>query len=555
MCLMLALTGPAGGGAGVGSAPQGRAAGAGAARAVDALDVRAATTQVNHTQAINVYNEFVDHANKQAVEKGLPEVYKKFDELTVEDVIGDELQPGVPADPNSPEIMGVMGEFANFLLVRTKPGGDPYAPLTSAQYFSSFKTVLFKKFKGLAYRSSTPEWYEQLYRGLRMKATVECIKRGGRVTKKAVGMSTEALKSTALFLLKQDNKSLGYEDRAILVTLYHAVGRGGEVDSSTWESAQYDTDRSMLVFDWGESKNGVQYAMTMHPQNPGEKNDGWLTDWNHAMAGHILQNGISYLFPAYTGMAPGGAATKVSKIIKKARDGGVDGIPEEMASHGLRVTGTDVMIAPSLDAIIDSNNAQMIENFCNELFQPTAIHALLNNQLKHFRNTMAATLLMYYRETKAALGHNCPLIRAIHGAALDSGLSLGDLPRFADLIMKRFKIVNAQNMTTDKDKAIEFLTNACVEMLEEQKEIKATVVGLKDDTNEIKGKLDQVLGAIETLSLTTPRAPSSGSKRRRRHDDIDPEELDSRLEDGAPTAAAAQPAQPAAAQPAQPAAA
>ncbi|EJK48593.1 hypothetical protein THAOC_32595, partial [Thalassiosira oceanica] len=262
------------------------------------------------------------------------------------------LQPGVPADPNSPEIMGVMGEFANFLLVRTKPGGDPYAPLTSAQYFSSFKTVLFKKFKGLAYRSSTPEWYEQLYRGLRMKATVECIKRGGRVTKKAVGMSTEALKSTALFLPKQDNKSLGYEDRAILVTLYHAVGRGGEVDSSTWESAQYDTDRSMLVFDWGESKNGVQYAMTMHPQNPGEKNDGWLTDWNHAMAGHILcgprkfspQNGISYLFPAYTGMAPGGAATRVSKIIKKARDGGVDGIPEEMASHGLRVTGTDVMM-------------------------------------------------------------------------------------------------------------------------------------------------------------------------------------------------------------------
>mmetsp|Transcript_34579 Transcript_34579/g.77638 ORF Transcript_34579/g.77638 Transcript_34579/m.77638 type:complete len:155 (-) Transcript_34579:76-540(-) len=82
----------AGGGAGVGSS----------ARAVDALDVRAATTQVNHAQAVSIYNEFVDHANKQAVEKGLPEVYKKFHELTVEDVIGDELQPGVPADPNSP---------------------------------------------------------------------------------------------------------------------------------------------------------------------------------------------------------------------------------------------------------------------------------------------------------------------------------------------------------------------------------------------------------------------------------------------------------------------
>ena len=112
MCLMLALADcPAGGGAGVGSAES-------AERAVPSLDARAATTHVNHTQAVSVYNEFVDHANKQAKEKGLAEVYKKFASHTTEDVIGEELQPGVPADPNNPAIMGIASEFANFVLER-----------------------------------------------------------------------------------------------------------------------------------------------------------------------------------------------------------------------------------------------------------------------------------------------------------------------------------------------------------------------------------------------------------------------------------------------------
>ena len=342
---MMQAGAPAGGGAGV--------AGEGAAdrRAVVALDVRAATTQVNHVQAVAIYNEFVAHANEQAVEKGLEPVYKKFNELTTADVIGLEIHPGVPAEPNNPNIIGVAAELANYILERKKASGDAYSPLTAAQYFSSWKTALVKNFPGLAYRDSCPEWYEQLYRGLRMKATVECIKRGGRVSKKAIGMSEEALKSTALFLLKQDDATLGNEERAILVTLYHAVGRAGEVDSSVWDFATYDVDRAMLVFDWGESKKGVQYAMTMHPQNPGENNDGWLLDWTHSIACQLIcgprklapENNVSYLFPAYVGMASGGAATKVSKIIKKARDGGVEGIPDEMASHGLRVTASDTM--------------------------------------------------------------------------------------------------------------------------------------------------------------------------------------------------------------------
>ena len=75
----------------------------------------------------------------------------------------------------------------------------------------NFPTLL-----ALGFRSDSPEWYDQLYRGLRMNAIVECIKRGGKVTKKAVGVSKKAMRECLLFLLLQHNESLGYQERAII---------------------------------------------------------------------------------------------------------------------------------------------------------------------------------------------------------------------------------------------------------------------------------------------------------------------------------------------------
>ena len=156
---------------------------------------------------------------------------------------------------------------------------------------------------------------------------------------------------------------------------------------------------------------------------------------------------------------------------------------------------------------------------------------MLSNQLKPFRDAMVATLLMYYQETKTALGTGSPIIRAIHRAALESSIELGHLPQFSKLIMERFKIVNAKNMAADNDEAIENLTRMCVHMLDEQKETKASL-------QRVEGKkLDQVMGAIETLAITTP---GSGSKRTRRESGIEPEILDGRFANGpAPPAAAA----------------
>ena len=104
-------------------------------------------------------------------------------------------------------------------------------------------------------------------------------------------------------------------------------------------------------------------------------------------------------------------------------------------------------------------------------------------------------------------------------------------------------------MATNDDKAIAYLTKTSVETLDQLKEIKAAVIRLEAGNDDIKDKLDQVIGAVETLSLMTPRGPGSGSKRRRRAEDIQPELLSDRLEDGggedgggAPAAVAAPPA-------------
>ena len=325
------------------------------------LEVRAETTQVSHKTACQKYNAFVGVQRKACKEAGLDENnYKLWDDLLEEDVCGPILPGGIPLS-NDPPCSTMMAEFANYLLNDTKKNSvEPYAPYTTLGFYSSFKAVLFKKFKPLGYRTDSPDWYEHLYRGLRMRASVECIKRGGKLKKKAVGMSLAAMKNSLLFLLKQEG-SLGYEERAIIVTLYHAVGRASEVDSSVWESASWDADRGMLTLDWGESKKGVQYAMTFHPQaleSPSDNNnqrvddDSWLMCWFHSMAcfllcgprKHASPNNANYLFAAYTGMAPGGAASKVTRILTKCSDGNVEDIPEGMASHGLRVTASDVMM-------------------------------------------------------------------------------------------------------------------------------------------------------------------------------------------------------------------
>jgi hypothetical protein len=120
---------------------------------------------------------------------------------------------------------------------------------------------LFKKFNPLGYYGDSPDWYDQLYRALKVRAAAACILRGESISEKAVGIARSTLKEMCRWLMSQENQVIGAEELCILVILFHAVGRGGEVSASTWDSAHWDVDREMSVLEWGELKKGLQYLM------------------------------------------------------------------------------------------------------------------------------------------------------------------------------------------------------------------------------------------------------------------------------------------------------
>ena len=71
--------------------------------------------------------------------------------------------------------------------------------------------------------------------------------------------------------------------RCVILILYHAAGRGGEVSTSTWNSAQWEDNCEFLSLDWGELKKGQQYIMTFHLDAK-----GWELDVYHATACYLI---------------------------------------------------------------------------------------------------------------------------------------------------------------------------------------------------------------------------------------------------------------------------
>jgi hypothetical protein len=195
----------------------------------DELNIHQSNTARTHKSAVKFYNRFVDEHNAG---KPPEDRIKHFSQLTQDDVCGVVLENKSLANPNDPPVRSIMSKFAKWGL-NAKHGSDNnkknYQPDVIVQYFNSFKVQLFKKFKPLGFAGSLPDWYDELNRALNLRASVECIRRGGKVSKKAVGFARKALAEACLILLKQDNFALGTEERAIILAIYYAVGRGGEV--------------------------------------------------------------------------------------------------------------------------------------------------------------------------------------------------------------------------------------------------------------------------------------------------------------------------------------
>ena len=305
-----------------------------------AFEHRASTTKDGHARAIKFWNAFA-----------LAQGYPSFEKLTQQKVCGDVLENGSLSNEHNPPIKQWFWEFASFVYeYRKKDGnGEPLQPDGAMQVFTQLKAVMFKEFKPLGYTGSSPDWYTQVYNGLRIRVNVACIARGGKLSRKAVGMPREVLKKCCEWLMKQDDFALSSGERAIVAALFHTVGRGSEVASANWGSAYWNPQLNLFVFDWGEFKKGEQQEMTFSSDA-----ESWELDFHHALACSLIGgNGvrkasasdtdINWIFSMVVNLADGGAASFVGRILDKCRPN-VEGIPENTSCHGIRVTGTDEML-------------------------------------------------------------------------------------------------------------------------------------------------------------------------------------------------------------------
>lgn len=462
---------------------------------------------IKGTSIRKVYSSSIKHWNAFA----LIQKYPQFDDLTPDDVTGRVLENGSLANTNDPPIRKKMAEFANYLFnaKKKKSGKDSGKNLKTKvqlQYLSGVKTVLFDEHKALAF-TNTCDWYEELYSGLRLRASVAAIARGEAISKKTVGFSRKTLANCCRFLMKQENEGLGYEERCVILILFHAVGRGGEVSTSTWNSAQWEEEREFLSLDWGELKKGQQYLMTFHPDAK-----DWVLDVYHAIACYLIgghgkakaststsaTNGINWILKGYVDMKDGGASTKVSSILEKCYKSGVEGVHEGASSHGLRVTATDDMVfnpllaifatiarggwdfkgdnlafqyftaklhvvmagkvlagwqdpnmkvsAPTIEAFKTTTNQESVDAFCASLFAGKGVPELNEPRLRGFRDAMVASLLMYYDDVKKELTLQSKIIMAIHGAAREHDIDLKTLSEWGTAVRYDFQAKNAANM-------------------------------------------------------------------------------------------------------------
>eukprot|EP00957_Ditylum_brightwellii_P179080 13642075-Ditylum_brightwellii.AAC.1 len=74
-----------------------------------------------------------------------------------------------------------------------------------------------------------------------MRATVAAIEQGEDINSKALSIGRHITVKITCYLLKQD-KSECYENMAVLAMLRQAVGRGGEIGSSLWQTSSFNYD-------------------------------------------------------------------------------------------------------------------------------------------------------------------------------------------------------------------------------------------------------------------------------------------------------------------------
>ena len=89
--------------------------------------------------------------------------------------------------------------------------------------------------------------------------------------KQTVRVAREVIADICLHLIRKENQVNGYEERNMLAAVFYAVGRGGEVSTTNWNSVLRNITREYLQSNWGKKKKGQQHLITLHPNAKNRK--------------------------------------------------------------------------------------------------------------------------------------------------------------------------------------------------------------------------------------------------------------------------------------------
>jgi hypothetical protein len=149
--------------------------------------------------------------------------------------------------------------------------------------------------------------------------------------------------------------------RLVVLLVYHAVGRGGEVANLNLDRMYFDENDHALLTGWGEIKTGHDSEIQYFPSR-----NEWQTCVYNALAVYMItaiHNGKLntntnpdeplWLLPGYHALKPDGAATKITRILSDlCKKETVEGLGPEHTSHGLRAgSADDLALNEAVDVI------------------------------------------------------------------------------------------------------------------------------------------------------------------------------------------------------------
>lgn len=297
----------------------------------------AATTEANYAIAIRRYNDFASNND-----------CPQYKDLTVEYLEGKDDEEG------SKMICKLFSRFGSYLLLPiSKTKGQPYfKPGSCAQYFSSFKTVLGKRFSGMnSLHPPNDEWYTFLYRLVKVSSAKETMARGESVTDSSASIWRAVLQGVCFALMVEGDCS-SYLYRAAMLLVYHAIGRASEAMTMTWDSMEFNTSLEALQSEWLELKTGKSAPMSffidafcykvcaVHALFCYLVSDGGNS---FVVKSGMVPDGASFVFPQFVHIGgAGGIARKITSILKKlAKEGNVPGLTENHTSQGLKHGAAD----------------------------------------------------------------------------------------------------------------------------------------------------------------------------------------------------------------------